>query len=73
MKFFLYQGRSGGQFLVERTRAGWDFLISKMEDENRISMSDAEQEGFEIGGSFEEGYLYMEDGGSIETIEVTSI
>lgn len=73
MKFFLYGGRHGERHLVHATKAGWDFLTSEMQKDNHMSFEEAAREGFDIEGSYDEGFLYMDDGGEIHTIELTEV
>lgn len=67
-KFFLYQGRHGEKILVHADEHGWNYLRKMQDEDNRCTLEDIEGD---FGGSYEEGYFWIDDGGHIETIEET--
>lgn len=73
MKYFLYNGRHGETLLVEHTIEGWDYLIVEMQRDNGSSLNELRDAGFDVAGSFAHGSISVDDGGSIETIEVTQL
>lgn len=73
-EFLLYRGRSGQVRLVKKSRAAWDFLIEEMERDNGVTFVELVEHGdLEFGGSFEEGHMWVDDGGHIDTIELTEV
>jgi len=74
MKFLLYDGRHGEQILVKYCREGWDYLVKQLEQDDGGSIDDSLEDGLWVdGGTFEEGYVSVDDGGKITTIELTAI
>lgn len=76
MRFYLYECRHGDErILVPATKDGWDYLILRMEKCNNMSLDEyIDQYGeYNVEGSFEEGWLYLEDSGSIEEISLTEV
>lgn len=73
-EFFLFKCRHGDEeILTPKTREAWDFLVERMEQDNGVTFDQARAEGFEIEGSYEEGWFYMDDGGEIKTIRLTNV
>lgn len=73
MKFFLYEGRHGERELVEYSRNGWDYLIEQLEADDRSTLKESKEIGLWVdGGTFEDGYVSVDDGGRISTIELTA-
>ena len=73
MKFFLYTSRRDEHTLTEHSREAFESLLERAERDNNVSLDDAREMGFEMDGSFEEGFWYMDDGGEIETIELETL
>ena len=78
MKFLLYNGRHGEETLTEHSQKAWTYLLKEMQDDNRMTFEEAyEQFGADcMYGSLEYGpdaRLSMDDGGYIDTIELTEI
>lgn len=71
MKFLLYEGRHGERLLMEVSQENWDYLLRVMEQDNRYTFEDLAEDEVEIEGSYEEGELFVDDGGEIRTIELT--
>ena len=42
-----------------------------MQAHNGMTFFEAKQQGFDIEGSYEDDWLYMDDGGEIRVIELT--
>lgn len=75
MRFLLYQGRSGQQLLTEHTPEAWNYLLKVRDEDDRCTVEQAREDGW-VDGSEEYGpdaYLSVDDGGTIETIELTEI
>ena len=70
-EFYLYTSRKGRHVLTPRTREAWDWLLQEMQDDNRVTFEEAKREGFDIEGSYEDGWLFMDDGGEIRVITLT--
>lgn len=70
MNFYLLTGRHGERILTRANKSSWDYLVSLLEDINGVTM---EELGEEVEGSFATGWLYIDDGGKIETIELTEV
>lgn len=76
MRFYLYVCRHGDEtILVPATKAGWDYLLDQMERCNWSSLEEIREESGDsaVQGSFEEGRLYVEDGGTITEILLTEV
>lgn len=72
MKFLLYEGRHGERLLVDYSRDAWNFLISELECDDNSTIAQSKEMGLWVdGGTFEEGYISVDDGGKITTIELT--
>jgi hypothetical protein len=67
MKFLLYSGRHGEQVLVKYCREGWDYLMTLREQDDKCTLEQAREHLWVGGGTFEEGYVSVDDGGRIET------
>lgn len=73
-KFLLYNNRHGERVLMPHTREAWDYLLAEMNDVNGCTLEEARDDGFWVdGGTYEEGYVSVDDGGCIETIELTEM
>ena len=71
VKFFLYEGRHGERILTPHTRECWDYLISELERDDGMTIEESREEGFDVsGGTYEEGYVSCDDGGTISTLEL---
>lgn len=75
-KFLFYESRNGLRLLVPHTETGWEFLKEHMQDDNRCTFEEAVEQFGEgcLSGSLdysENASLSMDDGGSIETAELT--
>ncbi len=68
--FYLYEGRHGERILTPTTRANWDFLIVQLETDCRCTIAESIADG-QLEGSYEEGWLYIDDGGVISSIDLT--
>lgn len=73
MRYYLYHSRGGEFTLVEATRAGWDLLVSQLEEDNRYTLDEIAEDGIAVEGSFEEGHLFVDDGGSIKELYLTRV
>lgn len=73
MKFFLYTSRRGENTLMDYSPESFGALLMKAERDNGVSMADARRQGFEMDGSFEQGFWWMDDGGEINTIELETL
>lgn len=73
MKFLLYRGRHGEQVLMEHTRENWDALMEEMIATDGCTPEEARRDGCWVdGGTFEEGYVSVDDGGKIFTVELST-
>lgn len=70
-EFYFYRGRHGEEILTPKTDKAWDFLVGQMEQDSGITFDEAHSEGLEVEGSYEQGFLFMDDGGKIDTIGLT--
>lgn len=70
-EFYLYKSRNGEHVLTEKNIDGWDLLLDLMQAHNGMTFFEAKQQGFDIEGSYEDDWLYMDDGGEIRVIELT--
>lgn len=69
MKYWLYEGRQGQKRLFSGDRDGFDKAREAQDDDNRITLEEIlELDDNEVGGSFEEGHFYIDDGGDIELL-----
>lgn len=73
MKFFLYTGRKGQTILMKHSRESWDYLRKEQDGDNRCALEEAGEMGLDYGGSFEDGYFWIDDGGDIDTIELKEL
>lgn len=78
MKFLLYNGRHGEEILTNHTVEAWEFLKAQMCEDNRASFEEIHRDfgPDAFYGSFdykEDAYLSIDDGGQIETIELTAV
>lgn len=78
MKFLLYDGRHGEQILTEHSERAWNYLKFEMQNDNRMTFEEAcEEFGVDcLYGSLDYGpnaSLSMDDGGDIDTIELTEV
>lgn len=78
MKFLYYEGRHGEQILTEHSPTAFEFLKEQMQEDNRATFDEIKRDmGYEaFYGDFEyldNAYLSIDDGGSIETIELTEV
>lgn len=72
-EFLLYQGRSGQTKLVKKTQAGWDYLIEEMERDNRVTFVELVETDLDFDGSYADGFMWVDDGGEISTVELTQV
>lgn len=72
-RFYLYEGRQGQFILTRAGRKEWDYLVNELEQDDRMSIEESIEEGFDVSGSFEQGYLSVDDGGSIRELELTEV
>lgn len=72
-RFYLYESRHGNLTLTPVGKREWDYLVREMEEDNHFNFSDAEEWGVEIEGSFEEGWLFIDEGGRIREVELTEL
>jgi len=66
-KVWIYEGRNSGP------RAFWNYQDARDEQDrdNGCTVEDILAQGdFEVGGSQEDGYFYIDDGGAITLVEV---
>lgn len=75
-KFLYYEGRHGERLLVPHNEKGWEFLKEQMQEDNRCSFEEAREQFGEhsVEGDLEyseDACLFMDDGGSISTAELT--
>lgn len=69
MKFLLYRSRHGAEALVFHNLDNWKYLINLMEQDNGMSIEECRAEGLWVdGGTYEEGYVSVDEGGEIRTI-----
>ena len=78
MKFLYYFGRHGEMHLTEHSPRAWEFLLTEMQEDNRMTFDEAAKEfGPDcLYGSLEyreDAHLSMDDGGSIITIVLTEM
>lgn len=66
MKLWVYQSRKGYIELYHN----FEDARREQDSDNRCSIEDHIADGREVGGSEEQGYFYIDDGGSIELVEV---
>ena len=68
MKVWVYQPRNEDV----RVFAEDQFATARFEQDldNGCTPLEAQENGLEVGGSEEEGYFYIDDGGSIRLVEV---
>jgi hypothetical protein len=67
MKIWIYRGRHG------ELRAYNSFADARVQqdEDNRCTVEEILEDGeLEVGGSEEEGYFYIDEGGSIDLVEV---
>jgi hypothetical protein len=70
-KFYLYEGRHDERILVRATAENWEYLLRERELDDGCTLEEAGEHGLEWGGSYEEGSLWVDDGGEITTIELS--
>ena len=48
------------------------FMMARVEQDkdNRCTVEECAANDLEVGGSYEDGYFYIDDGGSIDLVEV---
>lgn len=71
MKVWVYRSRNGNHGVFTGDRAGYDKAIERQTNDNGGTREEFAEEGeLEVGGSFENGHSWVDDGGSIELFEV---
>lgn len=71
MKFWVYHSRNGYIRLFTGDSAGFAKGRAAQDDENRCTVEEIIEQGYgEVGGSEEEGYFYIDDGGRLDLTEV---
>jgi len=74
MKFLLYRGRHGEEILTEHGPREWDYLMRHLiEDDGSTPEASAEMGLWVDGGTFEQGFVSVDDGGRIDTIWLTEV
>lgn len=74
MKFLLYEGRHGERILTEHTKRAWDALLAEMNEIDGCTLEQAREQGFWVdGGTYEEGNVSVDDGGTISTLYLTEV
>lgn len=63
---WIYEARNDGPAVY------WNFADARaqQDEDNRCSVEEAIREGFEVGGSEERGFFYIDDGGAITKAKI---
>lgn len=70
MKVWVYRSRNGNHGVFTGDSDGFRRARERQDEDNRCTVEDALEEGWDVSGSEEHGYFSIDDGGSIELMDV---
>lgn len=73
MKVWVYESRCDSPRVFVGNHVGWILARTAQDEDNRCSLEDVKESGSDFGGSEEEGYLYIDDGGVIRLVEIEGL
>lgn len=71
MKVWVYRSRNGNHGVFTGDLDGFERARARQDDDNNLTVEEImEENDLQVGGSYEEGNFYIDDGGYIELFEV---
>jgi hypothetical protein len=66
----VYRSRNGNHGVFTGDLDGFTRARERQDEDNRCTAEEAEEDGFDVSGSWEQGHFSIDDGGSIDLFEV---